>query len=160
MAGPESVGLAALGWVASPVVKELISKGISYLGSDMAEELDDLETIYLPQFQLTIRGAQNSTDKDNLDTLAKWLARLKNAYYDAEAILHDLEYERLKRRAKGDDRKKQWVRISSHLIIKPLKTITKKVNLKVSLLSPQKKKLLAQLKKLKKINCSGSKGIP
>ncbi|KAJ1685519.1 hypothetical protein LUZ63_016909 [Rhynchospora breviuscula] len=159
-------GLAALGWVASPVIKDLVSKGISYLGSDMAEELDDLETILLPQFQLTIQAAQNSPHKDKLE---KWLDRLKNAYYGAEAILHDLEYERLKRRAKGDDRKKQWVCISSHPIIKPLakvtskvtkktspvmeplKTITKKVNLKASPLSPQKKKLLAQLNKLKKI---------
>ncbi|KAJ4818722.1 Disease resistance protein RGA2 [Rhynchospora pubera] len=171
MTGVEAVGLAALGWVASPVVKELISKGISYLGSDIAEGLEDLETILLPQFQLTIQAAQNSKDKDKL---AKWLDHLKNAYYDAEAIIHELEYERLKNKVKGD-KKKLWVRISSHPIIKPLakvtskvakKTspvikpiakVTRKVSQKVSLLSPQKRRLLAQLNNLKKIAAEAEK---
>ncbi|KAJ4765999.1 Rp1-like protein [Rhynchospora pubera] len=167
-AAESAFGLAALGWVASPVINDLVSKGISYLGSDMAEGLEDLETILLPQFQLTIRAARNSTDKDKLDILAKWLARLKNAYYDAEAILHELEYKRLKRKTKGD-RKKLGVRISSHPIIKPLAKVasmidkkaspvikplanfTPKVSQRVFLLSPQKKKLWNQLNKLKKI---------
>ncbi|KAJ3701440.1 hypothetical protein LUZ61_005145 [Rhynchospora tenuis] len=151
MAGPEAAaGLAALGWVVSPVVKDLVSKGISYLGSDIAEGLEDLEATLLPQFQLTIQAAQNSTSKDKLAKLAKWIARLKNAYYDAEAILHDLEYEGLKRRAKGGG-KKPGVHISSHPIIKPLANFTRKLSQKVSLLSAQKKRLLDQLNKLKKI---------
>ncbi|KAJ4752154.1 Rp1-like protein [Rhynchospora pubera] len=168
MTGAEAAGLAALGWVVSPVVKDLVSKSTSYLGSDIAEDLKDLETIHLPQFQLTIEAAQNSKDKDKLAKLAKWLDRLKNAYYDAEAILHEMEYKSLKRKAKGD-RKKQWVRISSHPIIKPLakvtstvnkktspvikplRKITRKVSQKVSMLSPQKMKLWFQLKKLEKL---------
>ncbi|KAJ3701442.1 hypothetical protein LUZ61_005147 [Rhynchospora tenuis] len=157
MAGPEAVGLAALGWVASPVIKEFVSKVISYLGSDIADGLEELETILLPQFQLTIRAAQNSTDKDKLDKLAKWLDRLKNAYYDAEAILHELEYEHLKRQANGDSEKQLQVRISSPPIIKPLAKVTRKVRQKVSLLSPQKRRLLAQLNKLKKIATEAEK---
>ncbi|KAJ3701151.1 hypothetical protein LUZ61_004856 [Rhynchospora tenuis] len=147
MALGEAVGLAALRWVASPVIKDVVSKSFSYLGTDMAKGLEDLETTLLPQFQLTIQAALRSPHKDEL---AKWLARLKIAYYDAEDILHELEYKHLKCRAKAD-RKKRWVRISSHPIIKPLANVTRKVSQQVSLLSCKKKMLWNQLKKLKEI---------
>ncbi|KAJ3701439.1 hypothetical protein LUZ61_005144 [Rhynchospora tenuis] len=169
MAALEAFGLAALGWVASPVVKDLVSKAISYLGGDIAEGLEDLETIHIPQFQLTIEAAQNSKDKDKLAKLAKWLDHLKNAYYDAEAILHELEYEGLKCQVKGDSKKQLQVRLSSHPIVKPLAKVTSKLNRKtspvirplrkttkkmsqkISMLSPQKMKLWNHLNKLKKI---------
>ncbi|KAJ4752153.1 Disease resistance protein RGA2 [Rhynchospora pubera] len=153
MTGAElAAGLAALGWVVSPIVNNLVTKGISYLGSDIAEGVEDLETILLPEFQLTIRAAQNCSDKDKVDMLANWLDRLKNAYYDAEAIIHELEYERLKNKVKGD-KKKLWVRISSHPIIKlPLAKVTSKVAKKTS-----PRRLLPRLNKLKKIAAEAEK---
>ncbi|XP_078150857.1 disease resistance protein RGA2-like [Carex rostrata] len=145
----EAAALAGLGWVASPVVKDLVTKSISYLGNDITKGLEDLETTVLPQIQLTIEAAQHSTPNKKAQ-LAKWLARLKKAYFDAEAILHELEYKRLKRKAKGED-KKLLVRLSSKPIIKPLAKFTDRVVKKASLLSPQKRKLLQQMNKLKEI---------
>ncbi|XP_078153541.1 disease resistance protein RGA2-like isoform X2 [Carex rostrata] len=100
----EAAALAGLRWVASPIIHKLVNDSISYLGSDIAKGLDDLETTVLPQIQLSIEAAQHSTPYKKA-RLAKWLARLKNAYFDAEAILHDLEYKQLKRKAKGEDKK-------------------------------------------------------
>ncbi|KAJ4752152.1 Rp1-like protein [Rhynchospora pubera] len=170
MTGAEAAGLAALGWVASPVIKEIVSKGISYLGSDIAEGLEDLETTLLPQFQLTIQAAHNSPHKDKL---AKWLARLKSAYYDAETILHELEYEHLKSMVKADSKKlgegslsfshpsmkpfataakvANKVNKKASPVTKPLANVARKVSEKISILSPQKKKLLENLHNLKKI---------
>ncbi|XP_078150859.1 disease resistance protein RGA2-like [Carex rostrata] len=145
----EAAALAGLGWVASPVVKDLVTKSISYLGNDITKGLDDLETTVLPQIQLTIEAAQHRTPNTKR-LLAKWLARLKNAYFDAEAILHELEYKRLKRKAKGED-KKLLVRLSSKPIIKPLAKFIRQVVRKASLLSPQKRKLLQRMNKLKEI---------
>jgi NB-ARC domain/Rx N-terminal domain len=143
----ESTALTALGWVASPVISNLINKCTSILGSDIVKDVEDLETTLLPQFELVIQAIQSSSDKK--DKLAKWLARLRGAYYDAENILHEMEYEHLKSKAKGED-KKLWARISSRSVVKPLAKITSKVNKKVSL-SPQKRELLLRLNKLKDI---------
>ncbi|XP_078150860.1 putative disease resistance protein RGA3 [Carex rostrata] len=145
----EAAALAGLGWVASPVIKELINKSISYLGNDITEGLEDLEMTVLPQIQLTIEAAQQNTPNKKA-RLAKWLAHLKNAYFDTEAILHDLEYERLKRKANGEGNK-LLVHLSSKPIIKPLAKFTDGVAKKASLLSPQKRKLLQQMNKLKEI---------
>ena len=100
MAG--AIALAGLGWVVSPVMKDLVNKSILYLGSDIAKGLEDLETVLLPQFELTIEAAQHSPHNAKL---TRWLARLKNAYFDAESILHEFEYKHLKRKAKGKDKK-------------------------------------------------------
>ncbi|XP_078166830.1 disease resistance protein RGA2-like [Carex rostrata] len=143
----EKIALAGLGWVVSPIVKDLVNKSISYLGSDIAKGLEDLETVLLPQFELTIAAAQHSPHNAKL---TRWLARLKNAYFDAEAILHELEYKHLKRKAKGKD-KKLLIRLSSKPIIKPLAKFAAQVAKKASLLSSQKRKLLNRLNKLKEI---------
>ncbi|XP_078166818.1 disease resistance protein RGA2-like [Carex rostrata] len=143
----EKIALAGLGWVVSPVVKDLVKKSISYLGSDIARGLEDLETVLLPQFELTIEAAQHSPHNAKL---TRWLTRLKNAYFDAEAILHELEYKHLKSKAKGKD-KKLLVRLSSKPIIKPLAKFADQVTKKASLLSSQKRKLLKRLNKLKEI---------
>lgn len=97
----ESAIIAGVGWVVSPGLSKLVIDNISYLGSDIAKELEDLDTILLPQLQFTIEAAQHNPHKAKL---AKWAARLKNAYYDTEGILHELEYERLKHQAEGEDR--------------------------------------------------------
>ncbi|KAJ3701443.1 hypothetical protein LUZ61_005148 [Rhynchospora tenuis] len=169
MSRAEDVGLAALGWVVSPVIEDFVRKGISYLGSDITEDLEDLEMTLLPQFQLTIQAAQNSPHKDKLE---KWLVRLKNAYYDTEAILHELEYARLESMAKADRKKKLEEGSSSHPIMKRLKIfaevagkvyikaspVTKllasgtiKVRDKILNLSPEKKILRDKLYELKEI---------
>ncbi|KAJ3687902.1 hypothetical protein LUZ61_017066 [Rhynchospora tenuis] len=143
----DTVGLAALNWVASAVITRLINKGISYLGSDIAKGLGDLETTLVPQFQLVIQAAQNSPHKA---ALAKWLTRLKGAYLDAENILHEVEYEHLKHKAIGGDRK-MGPGISARSIIIPFSKFTSKLEKKVSLLPPQKRELLRRLNKLKEI---------
>ncbi|XP_078174287.1 putative disease resistance RPP13-like protein 1 [Carex rostrata] len=145
MAG--TIALAGLGWIVSPVVKDLVNKSISYLGSDIAKGLEDLEMVLLPQFKLTIEAAQHSPHKVEF---TKWLARLKNAYFDAEAILHELEYKHLECKVKGKD-KKLLVRLSSKPIIKPLAKFADQVTKKASMLSSQKRKLLKRLNKLKEI---------
>ncbi|XP_078166870.1 disease resistance protein RGA2-like [Carex rostrata] len=145
MAG--AIALTGIGWVVSPVVKDLVNKSISYLGSDIAKGLEDLETVLLPQFELTIEAAQHSPHNAKL---TRWLARLKNAYFDSEAILHELEYKHLKRKAKGKD-KKLLIRLSSKPIIKPLAKFAAQVAKKASLLSSQKRELLNRLNKLKEI---------
>ncbi|XP_078164575.1 putative disease resistance protein At3g14460 isoform X2 [Carex rostrata] len=136
----EAAVIAGLGWVACPVITKLVNKSSSYLGSNITKELEDLETILQPQIQRTIEAAEHSPSRAQF---SGWLARLKNAYLDAEPILHDLEYERLKRKAQGEG-KKRLVCLSSKPIIKPIVK-------KASLLSAQKRKLLKRLKKLKEV---------
>ncbi|KAJ3701446.1 hypothetical protein LUZ61_005151 [Rhynchospora tenuis] len=140
MTGAEDVGLAALEWVVSPVIEEFVSKCVSYLGSDITQGLEDLETTLLPQFQLTIQAAQNSPHNDKLE---KWLVRLKNAYYDAEAILHELEYEHLESMAKSDRKKKLEEGSSSHPIMKRLKTVGEVASKVIIKASPVTKLLLS-----------------
>ncbi|KAJ3694325.1 hypothetical protein LUZ60_009805 [Juncus effusus] len=149
------VALTALEWVASPIIEKLVQKAITFLGTDIAKELEDLETTIIPQFKLVIKAAENSPHKQ---TVAKWLRRLKNAYYEIEDILDELEYQRLESEVKAKSTCKEASGKAttskgacSCCFYKPFAKMCDKVNKKFSLLSPTQRKLRNQLKNLRKV---------
>ncbi|KAJ1687543.1 hypothetical protein LUZ63_018933 [Rhynchospora breviuscula] len=90
----EMAVLAALGWVASPLVKMLIDKGIELLGTSMDEKRKTLAATALPRLYLAIEKAEKSPE-DKKYMLEDLLKRLKHAYYQAEDAVDLLEYQQL-----------------------------------------------------------------
>ncbi|KAJ3694345.1 hypothetical protein LUZ60_009825 [Juncus effusus] len=149
------VALTALEWVASPIIENLVQKAITFLGTDIAEELEDLETIIIPQFELVIKAAENSPDKQKV---IKWLRRLKNAYYETEDIFDELEYQRLESEVKAKSACKEdsgkATTSKGACSCRSFKSFAKmcyKVNKKFSRFSPAQKELRNKLKNLRKV---------
>nr|CAD1842844.1 unnamed protein product [Ananas comosus var. bracteatus] len=152
MSGVEAIGLAALGWVASPLVAKLLAEGFASLGINAEKKLQKLRATVLPVLKSVIEKAEGSPHRSDVEG---WLQRLKDAYDGAEDSLDLLNYNRLRRKAaaaaaSSGKRPTNPVRSSSSFfhIPKPVKWVIKGGR---DMLSPQKIKLKRRLNKLEKI---------
>ncbi|XP_020097010.1 putative disease resistance RPP13-like protein 1 [Ananas comosus] len=153
----ESIGLAALGWVASPLLKMLLDEGFASLGINAEKKLDEMEKTVLPVLKSVIEKAEDSAqDSAPRSEVEGWLQRLKDAYDGAEDALDLLRYDRLRRKAAAAARRSSGkrptynpVRSSSFFHVpKPVKWVIKGGR---DMLSLQKIKLKRRLNKLKNI---------
>ncbi|KAL6840869.1 hypothetical protein ACP4OV_029395 [Aristida adscensionis] len=121
------VVLAGLSWVASPVIKKLLIDASTYLGVDVETDLQELETMVLPQFDLVIEAAEKSPHRDKLKA---WLQKLKKAFYEAEDLLDEHEYNLLKRKAKNGKECSPQSDASTSIkaILKPFRAATSKAS--------------------------------
>lgn len=77
---------SALGWVASPIISKILTKGFDYLGYDTAKKILVLERV--------MQVVETSPYRPRLEKLFK---ELKSAFYEAEEILDAVEYHCLER---------------------------------------------------------------
>ncbi|XP_020097367.1 putative disease resistance protein RGA3 [Ananas comosus] len=89
--------LAGFKWLVSPIITNLINKGYAYLDMDVAEKMQDLENIIIPQMEILIEAAENSPHKARLHG---WLKSLEEAVYEAEDVLDLHCYYLLKQKVK------------------------------------------------------------
>ena len=86
-------GLKAVGWVASPVISDLFKKCSSFVSFDTSERLRKLE----PKILLLERVMEMMAESPHRVRLQQLFEDLKTAFYEAEDILDDVEYHRLKK---------------------------------------------------------------
>jgi hypothetical protein len=110
-------GMKAAGWLAKPIISELIKRGFSYLGFNTSKKLMELETKLL-LLERVIEAVEESPDRPRLEQLFR---DLKSAFYEAEDILDDVDYHLLERQiqdnkvkpdgdAAASKRKRDWVK--------------------------------------------------
>ncbi|XP_048547120.1 putative disease resistance protein RGA3 [Triticum urartu] len=101
MADPISIsaavgwGVTAVGWLASPIIPRLLNKGFTVLDFNATEKLKIVDMQVL-QLQRVMEVVDESTYRARLEPL---LDKLRSALYEAEDILDDVEYQRLKKQA-------------------------------------------------------------
>ncbi|PWZ46376.1 putative disease resistance RPP13-like protein 1 [Zea mays] len=141
------LALAGLRWAASPIVNELLTKASAYLSVDMVREIQRLEATVLPQFELVIQAAQKSPHRGILEA---WLRRLKEAYYDAEDLLDEHEYNVLEGKAKSG----KSLLLGEHGSSSTATTVMKPFHAAMSRarnLLPQNRRLISKMNELKAI---------
>jgi hypothetical protein len=111
-------GMKAAGWLASPIISELVKRGSAYLGFDASKKLKELDTKLLLLGRV-IEVVEESPERPRLEQLFK---DLKSAFYEAEDILDVVDYHILERQVQdskvqqSDDgdapppRKRDWVK--------------------------------------------------
>nr|CAD1842857.1 unnamed protein product [Ananas comosus var. bracteatus] len=144
--------LAAVGWVASPLVAKLLNEGYLSLGINAEKKLQKLRATVLPVLKSVIEKAEGSPHRSEV---VGWLQRLKDAYDGAEDALDRLNYDRLRRKAKAAARSSSGKRPTNPVRSSYSFHVPKRVKWVIKggrdMLSPRKIKLKVRLKKLKKI---------
>lgn len=135
---------AGLQLVVSPILKKLLADPAMCLGVDMVSELHELETNIMPQFSLLIEAANKGPHKAMLE---KWIWQLKEAFYKAEDLLDEHQYNILKGKAESGKDSSPEHASSSNAMMKHLHIASSRL----SNLRPKNKRLLDQLKELKAI---------
>ncbi|TVU24113.1 hypothetical protein EJB05_26511 [Eragrostis curvula] len=85
-------GISVSGWLVSPIMSNLLTKGFSYLGLSSSEKVEKLERKII-QLKLLLEAADDNPQRETLEQCIK---DLKSSFYAAEDILDDIDYHRLK----------------------------------------------------------------
>ncbi|VAI93169.1 unnamed protein product [Triticum turgidum subsp. durum] len=143
MADPVSIsaavgwGVTAVGWLASPIIPRLLNKAFTVLDFNATEKLKIIDMQVL-QLQRVMEVVDESTYRARLEPL---LDKLRSALYEAEDILDDVEYQRLKKQtrdakssgSKIDSLKKTLWSAMPRSLLKDKESGMSKVELKKSL---------------------------
>nr|CAD1843426.1 unnamed protein product [Ananas comosus var. bracteatus] len=111
----EPIILAAVGWVASPVVAKLLNKAFASSGFNAEKKLRKLRVTVLQVLKSVIEKAEGSEYRSEVED---WLQRLKDAYQGVQDALDLLNNRRLKRAAaaaSGSKRQTNPVRAPLHV---------------------------------------------
>nr|CAD1842835.1 unnamed protein product [Ananas comosus var. bracteatus] len=92
----EPIILAAVGWVASPVVAKLLNKAFASSGLNAEKKLRKLRVTVLQVLKSVIEKAEGGEYRSEVED---WLQRLKDAYDGVQDALDLLNNRRLKRAA-------------------------------------------------------------
>ncbi|XP_020097171.1 putative disease resistance RPP13-like protein 1 [Ananas comosus] len=151
MVAVESIVLAALGWVASPLMTKLLNEGFASVGVDAERKLEEMEKYIVPVMKAVTEEAEGSPHRSEVEG---WLLRMKDAYEDAEDALDLLRYHRLRREAEAassSTRRRIYQLRSSFQESRRMRWVVPVFEGGRDMLSPQKIKLKHRLNKLEKI---------
>jgi signal recognition particle GTPase len=97
--------------VAAPVIKEIITKALSYLGGYLsAESMEEMRSKLdrgMPKIQAVLDVVSPDQIKDKSKALDDWFWQLRGAVEDAEDAIDELEYHELEKKA-NDQKISVW----------------------------------------------------